>query len=117
MDALTEAQRAELKETLLELSVALEEAVTGGGEGAKPVELDQARVGRVSRVDALQQQQMASTSLASMKRRLGLVKRALSAMEDGSYGECLGCEEPIPFERLKVLPEATLCIACASRRS
>lgn len=116
MDGLTEAQLAELEDDLLGLREALEQAVSAGGEGAKPVELDQAKVGRVSRVDALQQQQMASSSLASMKHRLGLVKRALAAMEDGTYGECLQCEEPIPFKRLKVLPEATLCIGCAGGR-
>ncbi|MCG8470789.1 MAG: TraR/DksA family transcriptional regulator [Desulfobacterales bacterium] len=42
------------------------------------------------------------------------MKKALDAIDDGDYGLCEGCEEPIPFARLKLIPEATLCVACAS---
>lgn len=37
---------------------------------------------------------------------------AIAALDDGSYGRCGGCGEPIPFERLEVLPLTQSCIAC-----
>ena len=40
---------------------------------------------------------------------------ALRRLEEGTYGQCLGCEEPIPFGRLVVMPETTYCIACGVR--
>jgi len=40
---------------------------------------------------------------------------ALRRLEEGMYGRCLGCEEPIPFGRLVVMPETTRCIACGPR--
>jgi RNA polymerase-binding transcription factor DksA len=42
------------------------------------------------------------------------VRRALERIEDGIYGECLKCGEPIAEGRLEARPEASLCIACAS---
>jgi len=40
------------------------------------------------------------------------IKTALKKIEDGTYGECESCGEYITHERLKVRPEAVLCISC-----
>jgi DnaK suppressor protein len=40
------------------------------------------------------------------------VMRALRRIDDASYGTCLRCFEPLPIERLEVLPQAALCMAC-----
>lgn len=37
---------------------------------------------------------------------------ALAALDDGSYGRCVGCDQPIPFERLEALPLTHSCVAC-----
>lgn len=50
---------------------------------------------------------------ALVEREIGSVKRALARIEDGTYGECMRCGEPIAPERLEVRPEAALCIDCA----
>ncbi len=77
------------------------------------VELDQSRTGRLSRMDAMQQQAMAQ----DVQRRAGLALRridaALRRCEDGSYGKCLECGEVINPRRLELDPAATLCITCA----
>jgi len=44
---------------------------------------------------------------------LGQVNEALKRLDDGEYGICTECEEPIAEARLKALPYATLCIQCA----
>lgn len=50
--------------------------------------------------------------------RLAIVRSALMRLENGTYGECVRCEEPLAFEVLSKRPEAALCQACeAERRS
>lgn len=44
------------------------------------------------------------------------VERALERIEDGSYGFCESCGSEIPIARLEVLPYATMCVTCASKR-
>lgn len=83
--------------------------------GTRTVELDQSRMGRLSRADALQSQAM---SLAVKRRRgqeLQRVEAALQRIEAGSFGFCARCEEPIEARRLEANPAAVLCIGCADR--
>jgi DnaK suppressor protein len=74
------------------------EAITAGQKRQKkeaaPVELDQARVGRLSRMDAMQQQAMsqAAARLADLERQR--IQYALARMESGDYGYCIICDEP-----------------------
>ncbi len=87
-----------------------------GDAAAATVELDQSRVGRLSRMDALQSQAM---SLASQQRRrqsLRLIDAALGRIEEGEYGYCLECGEQIPAGRLNFAPETAYCIDCAEKR-
>ena len=86
-----------------------------GDDAAGPVELDQARVGRLSRMDAIQAQQMAR---ASSRRRLverGRIAAALGRIDEGGYGYCLSCGDPIAEKRLAIDPAATQCVDCATR--
>ena len=82
-------------------------------EASKPVELDQTRVGRLSRMDALQGQAMSLESRRRREQELVRIAKALKRIELGEYGECLNCGEDIAIGRLEVDPAATLCIACA----
>ena len=82
-------------------------------EDRAPVELDQQAVGRLSRIDALQVRAMAEASETRRQGRLQRIDAALGRIEDGSYGECLECDEPIPPRRLEIDPAAALCVACA----
>ena len=81
-----------------------------------PVKLDQQSVGRVSRIDAIQEQQMAVASLAQAEQQLGMIERALARIEDGDYGVCQECGEAIAAARLQAQPWASLCIECQSAR-
>ena len=47
------------------------------------------------------------------RRELALIRAALNRMETGSYGVCARCGEDIPAGRLRALPSAALCMACA----
>ncbi len=85
-----------------------------GRDGQRPVELDQQSVGRLARMDALQNQAMAQ---AGGRRRDVMAKRiaaALQRLDAGSYGDCLDCGEEIADARLAQDPTVPLCISCAS---
>ncbi len=44
------------------------------------------------------------------------IDQALSRMDSGAFGECESCEEPIPMNRLRAKPDATLCLPCQEMR-
>src|SRR5438309_11660194 len=50
----------------------------------------------------------------SLESKLAQTERALAKLEEGSYGLCDACGDPIALARLKARPESVLCIACAS---
>ena len=86
-----------------------------GDDSAGTVELDQTRLGRLSRVDAMQAQQMARASSRRRQVERGRIATALRRIDDGEYGYCLSCGEPIPEPRLTIDPAATQCVGCATR--
>jgi DnaK suppressor protein len=43
------------------------------------------------------------------------VREAIVRVEDGSYGRCVTCAQPIPPERLEVIPHASQCVSCKSK--
>ena len=104
------------KKRLAERLIELNDIAETGDAAAKPVELDQTTVGRLSRMDAMQAQAM---SIESKRRREGEVLRINAALErinNGRFGNCLECDEPISTARLKFDPSTLLCINCAENR-
>jgi len=49
-----------------------------------------------------------------LERKLESIEAALRQAQAGMYGICEGCGKPINPDRLEILPEATLCVACKS---
>jgi DnaK suppressor protein len=112
MEELSEVELSALHEQLLGLIAELEESLRASADAAAPVVLDQASVGRLSRMDALQQQAMAKATRRQTELRLTQCKVALSAFERDEYGLCRKCEEPIGYRRLCAKPEAPFCVSC-----
>lgn len=86
-----------------------------GDQAAQPVELDQSKVGRLSRMDAMQAQAM---SLEVKRRReiyVRQIEAALIRIDNGDYGRCANCDEPIALRRLEFDAAATRCISCAAK--
>jgi len=92
--------------------VAIAEA---GEQGAATVELDQTRVGRLSRMDALQGQAMSQETQRRRTIELKRIAAALQRIDTGDYGFCLSCDEAIVSARLEIDPAATQCVACADK--
>jgi DnaK suppressor protein len=102
------------KDQLLNLQQELLDLEDTANDAVKTVELDQTRVGRLSRMDALQGQAM---SLEAKRRRqieLQKIAAALRRIDKHEYGDCVRCGEPIAVKRLELDPAAPLCITCAS---
>jgi DnaK suppressor protein len=89
--------------------------VSDSAEGARPVDLEEP-IGRISRGDAMQQQKMVAENRQAAQQRRRQVEAALARIDDGEYGECLGCGEEIDPRRLEAQPEAALCVACQGQR-
>lgn len=83
-------------------------------EARAPVTLDQQSVGRLSRMDAMQQQAMAEAQERARKRDLVRIEMAERRLSDGDYGWCVECGEAIPDKRLAIDPMAEKCVRCAS---
>ncbi|MCF6179143.1 MAG: TraR/DksA C4-type zinc finger protein [Geopsychrobacter sp.] len=114
MEEITAEQIGTLR-VLIQLSCAeLQALLENSRASSKPVALDEP-IGRLSRMDALQHQQMAVASRQIQSQRLQLLRNALKAIERDEYGNCRRCEEPIGYQRLKVRPESPFCLACQSR--
>lgn len=82
-------------------------------EARAVVELDQVAVGRLSRMDAMQQQAMAQANERARRRDLVRIEMAERRIASGDYGFCEECGEAIPDGRLKIDPMAERCVGCA----
>ncbi len=100
--ALLEARRDEL-----------EQSSRMSADTRAAVALDQASVGRVSRIDAIQQQAMAVSAERNRQLELARIKAALARMADGEYGYCVICGDRIGDGRLNADPSTATCITCA----
>jgi len=100
---------------LLQLQQQLFADAETGSEAAGIVELDQARVGRLSRMDALQGQAMSQAMKQRREIEIKKTDAALERIERGAYGCCVSCEEDIAIKRLEFDPTASQCIHCANK--
>ncbi|MEL6219775.1 MAG: TraR/DksA C4-type zinc finger protein [Pseudomonadota bacterium] len=82
----------------------------------KPVELDQQSVGRLSRMDALQVQAMASAQSRRRAARRAQIAAALRRIEEDEFGWCQSCGEAVDARRLDFDPAVALCLACVRER-
>ena len=83
-----------------------------GRKARAPVELDQQSVGRLSRMDAIQQQSMDLAREERRKARLAMLTAALQRLDNYEFGYCLACGEDISRQRLEIDPVATLGVDC-----
>lgn len=103
------------KKLLLMRQKSLKELDETSNNATKVVELDQSRVGRISRMDALQAQAMSQEIKRRREIELQKIIAALNRISRQNYGYCSECENEIALKRLELDPSALLCIACANK--
>ena len=104
------------RKSLLALKQTLLKAQETGDQAEQTVELDQTRVGRLSRMDAMQAQAMSKETGRRRRQKLIQIEAALRRIEENDYGICQECGEDIATARLEADPAVLLCIECASAR-
>ncbi|MDA7787680.1 TraR/DksA C4-type zinc finger protein [Sphingomonadaceae bacterium] len=103
----------EARTTLLARREELDEEDRISAEARGPVTLQQDSVGRLSRMDAMQQQQMALAAEQRRKSERSRIESALARIADGDWGYCPSCGEEIAEKRLRHNPAVTQCVGCA----
>lgn len=111
---MTPERIAAFKQQLEAALAALEDEDTLGREGQQTVTLDQQSVGRLSRMDALQQQAMARATQARRSQSRARILAALRRIEEGEFGYCSECGEEIAGKRLELDPATPTCVNCAA---
>lgn len=112
---MTPVERTKFLERLHQEILSLKAADARTDSDRAPVELDQTSVGRLRRMDAMQQQAMAAAQARRRAARLQALEATLRRIEGDEFGWCDECGEPIPLGRLEIDPTATRCVACAGR--
>jgi len=103
-----------LRHRLLAMRADLDVSAEASKEATKTVVLDQSSVGRLSRIDAMQGQQMALESARRREQLRVRIDAALKRIDAGTFGECYVCGEAIDARRLSVDPTITRCLRCAA---
>lgn len=105
---------AEARVRLLARLAELDEEERISSESRAPVALQQDSAGRLSRMDALQQQAMAQATQRRRAAEQQRIRAALARLDEGEWGLCLTCGEKIADARLRHDPSVTQCVGCAS---
>ena len=89
-----------MRATLLGMRAEVRDMLKNASENAAPVKLDQTKQGRLSRMDAMQQQAMADETRRRRHVRLAQIDTALARLDNGEYGYCVTCGEEINADRM-----------------
>ena len=103
---------AYFRKRLVSLAEEIKADLDSNKEAAEVVKLDTS-IGRLSRMDAMQNQQMALELRRRQENQLLRIKNALKRMDQGRYGLCGKCTKNIDEDRLEISPDAVMCVRCA----
>lgn len=110
-----EKELLELKELILSKIKQIEGSVDYLDEATQPI-APSVSLGRLTRMEALSEKGVNEFVLSKHKQSLQRLYNALERMNKNSYGKCLKCQQEIPVGRLKIVPEAVLCINCSIKK-
>lgn len=108
---MTSEEKKKLKKIIDERIESTKEDIAELQELVKPIPLD-ASIGRISRMDAINNKTINESSLREKKQELKKLKRAKENAESERFGICTKCGDEIPFGRLEYMPHTTRCVNC-----
>ena len=100
------------RERLQELAGEINADLAANKDDSVIVQLDTS-IGRLSRMDAMQNQQMALDLRRRRENQLLRIENAFKRMDQGRYGICGKCRKPRDEARLEVFPDVVTCISCS----
>ena len=110
---MAELNKAEIRVLIISEIEKTEKLIREYTELTKPVEPENA-IGRISRMDAINNKSVTEATLRKAKDKLGKLKFALSRVDDDYFGRCISCKKPIPLGRILIMPQARTCVSCSS---
>ena len=102
----------ELKKIILSELKALEENLNNARGSSKVIELDQQLIGRLSRIDSIQDKEMSKANLSRRTERKSQLLKVLERLKENDFGFCIDCDEEIDMRRLRVNPIVRKCFSC-----
>lgn len=111
---MTDQDKAKLRKRLKELIKKFEVEIESFEDMVKPISPENS-LGRISRMDAINNKGVAEAALRQRKNKLNKMKIALLKIKEPGFGDCISCHKPIQAKRLMFMPESTKCVRCASR--
>jgi DnaK suppressor protein len=108
------AEREELRSEIDRQIIEVKAEIKALTESASPVSPDNA-IGRVSRMDAINNHAINEGSLGRLRERLEKLETAVTRVDQPTFGICVMCKQPIAAARLTYLPDSSLCVQCANR--
>ena len=111
---MTEEQRNEVKQSIENSILTTHDTIASLKELTKPISPENA-IGRVSRMDAINNKSVNEAALRNLTNKLALLKAALQRVNQQSFGLCISCNDPIPIQRILLMPQSNRCVNCASR--
>lgn len=111
---MTTAEAKAFHEKLLEERAKISDEIKTLEDKTKPISPENS-IGRISRMDAINNKGVAEFALRQAKRRLNAVHVWLSKYETEGFGKCARCKNEIPYKRLLFMPHSLKCMHCANR--
>lgn len=107
------SDRVKLRVAIAEKILELQTVTESDTSNASNIALDQTRVGRLSRMDAVQHHAIAQAQTERAVKQLTVLQILFSKVDEDDFGECHYCGEDIAIGRLLIRPESLRCIECA----
>jgi DnaK suppressor protein len=105
-------KKEEIEQNILDEIAKTERLISEYKELTLPVEPDDA-IGRVSRMDAINNKSVTEASLRQAEHKLQNLQRVLSRVGTSNFGICIKCGKTIPPARILYRPESLTCVNCA----
>ena len=109
---MTTEERTELKETIQTKLVETQLKIIALEEATKPISPENS-IGRVSRMDAINNKSVAEAALRIARKQYASLKISLTKIDSVEFGICMHCKKGIQPKRLMFMPESTKCVRCA----
>jgi DnaK suppressor protein len=110
---MTQKEKDTIKETIIQEIATLETQIATLEEKVKPIAPD-CSLGRLTRLEAMGEQDINNKILDESRIRLTRLKNALLRIDKPMFGICITCEEEIGTGRMTVRPESVRCVDCAN---
>ena len=107
-----EKTTSEIKEKIISEIEKTEKSVIEYKEITKPIAPENA-IGRVSRMDAINNKSVAEAALRKAEEKLEKLKYVQGQLGDKDFGLCLKCKKQIPIGRILLMPQIRYCVSCA----